>query len=256
MRFIDSHIHFDKYDSNQQRLILGEMEYSGVDALISVSMELESCLQNKALSKVDSRIKPAFGFHPEQDLPTEFEIEQLLTWIEQYEDEMVAVGEVGLPYYRRLEGNTVEMHKYIELLEQFILLSKKLDKPIILHAVYEVAPIACSLLEKHSIAKAHFHWFKGDSKTIDRMINNGFHVSVTPDVCYEQEIQNLVRRYPIELLMLETDGPWLFEGPFEGRMTHPNMLTQSIAKIAEIKNVPLQKLSDIIYRNTVNFYGL
>ncbi|WP_163100763.1 TatD family hydrolase [Peribacillus alkalitolerans] len=256
MRLIDSHIHFDKYDRVQQNLILSGLEHSGVDALISVSMDLASCERNKALSKVDSRIKAAFGFHPEQDLLTEKEIEKLFKWMEQHQSEMVAVGEVGLPYYRRLEGRPVDMPKYIELLEHFIIFAKKTDKPVILHAVYEDAPVVCGLLEKHSITKAHFHWFKGDSKTIERMINNGFHVSITPDVCYEKEIQDLVCRYPIELLMIETDGPWPFEGPFEGRMTNPDMMIHTIDKVAELKRMPLQTVSDIIYRNTINFYHL
>jgi TatD DNase family protein len=88
------------------------------------------------------------------------------------------------------------------------------------------------------------------------MINNGYHVSVTPDVCYEKEIQDLVSQYPIELLMVETDGPWPFEGPFEGKMTNPDMMIHTIEKIVELKSVPLITVAEIIYKNTVNFYNL
>lgn len=104
-----------------------------------------------------------------------------------------------------------------------------------MHAVYDDAPMACDLLEKHSIEKVHFHWFKGDGKTIERMIANGYFISVTPDVVYEQEIQQIVNAYPLERIMIETDGPWPFEGPFKGKMTHPAMMAESVKQIAKIK---------------------
>ena len=107
-------------------------------------------------------------------------------------------------------------------MKRFISFAKSVQKPIILHAVYEDAPLVCHLLEKHSIKKAHFHWFKGDQKTITRMIKNGYFISVTPDVCYEKEIRDLVSFYPLEQMMVETDGPWPFEGPFQGQ-THTSI---------------------------------
>ena len=83
-------------------------------------------------------------------------------------------------------------------------------------------------LKSIPLKKAHFHWFKGDQKTITRMIENGYFISVTPDVCYEKEIRDLVSIYPLEKMMVETDGPWPFEGPFQGQITHPSMIHQSI----------------------------
>ena len=129
-----------------------------------------------------------------------------------------------------------------------------LEKPIVLHAVYEDAEIACDLLEKHHVKKAHFHWFKGEEQVIARLMNNGYFISITPDVLYEQEIQHLVEMYPLELLFIETDGPWQFEGPFESKMTAPWMMIEAMKKIAEIKNVSLEKVSARIYENTKRFY--
>ena len=112
---------------------------------------------------------------------------------------MIAVGEVGLPYYLRKESYhpAFPIQGYLERLETFIKLAKEWDKPIVLHAVYDDAPLVCDLLEEYSITNAHFHWFKGDHKTISRMIENGYFVSVTPDVLYENEICDLVSSYPL-----------------------------------------------------------
>ncbi|WP_044337841.1 TatD family hydrolase [Rossellomorea aquimaris] len=253
---IDSHIHLDLYEGYERDKILQELDLYSVEALISVSSCLQSTRTNIDLSRRDARVKPAAGFHPEQDLPSDGEVEELLLFIELHQQEIVAIGEVGLPYYKIKEDPDIEVEPYIDLLERFMIESEKMNKPIILHAVYEHAPIVCTLLEKHSIEKAHFHWFKGDDETIDRMTENGYSISITPDVLYEVEIQKLVRKYPIEGIMVETDGPWRFEGEFQGRLTHPGMMHRTIEKIAELKGIPEADVYKQLFKNTSDFYGI
>jgi len=65
-----------------------------------------------------------------------------------------------------------------------------------------------------------------------------------------------VLRYPLEQMMVETDGPWPFEGPFSGQWTHPQMMTESIKKIAEIKQVSFEQTTKILDENTKKFYRL
>jgi TatD DNase family protein len=253
---IDAHIHLDLYEGYERDKILQELDLYSVEALISVSFHLQSTRTNLDLSRRDARVKPAAGFHPEQDLPSDGEVEELLSLIELHQHEIVAIGEVGLPYYKMKEYPEVEVEPYIDLLERFMIQSKRINKPIILHAVYEHAPIVCDLLEKHSIEKAHFHWFKGDEKTIERMKENDFFISITPDVLYEKDIQDLVKKYPIERLMVETDGPWRFEGIFQGRMTHPGIMHRSIEKIAELKHIKEAEVYKQLFKNTTEFYGI
>ncbi|TMU88239.1 TatD family deoxyribonuclease [Bacillus sp. BHET2] len=253
---IDSHIHLDLYEPIEREKILQELGLYSVEALISVSFHLRSSKKNIEFAKKDSRIKPAAGFHPEQELPSDNDAEELLSFIELHHKELIAIGEVGLPYYKMKENPTLVPEAYIELLERFIIQAKKLDKPIILHGIYEHAPIICDLLEKHSVHKAHFHWFKGDGKTVERMIENGYFISITPDILYEDDIQDLVRKYPIKGMMVETDGPWRFEGVFQGRMTHPGMMHRTIEKIAELKSMPETEIYNQLFRNTAEFYSV
>jgi TatD DNase family protein len=253
LKIIDAHIHLDFYNHCEIHQILN-LEF--VEALVSVSTNIESCKKNLQLSSEYSKVKTAFGFHPEQQLPSEQELESLIKWMCEHKDEMVAVGEVGLPYYLRKEGKVSEKdyQLYVALLEVFIKLAKEWKKPIILHAVYEDAPIVCSLLEKHSVTSAYFHWFKGDRATITRMIENGYYISVTPEVVYKEKIQKLVQTYPIDQLMVETDGPWKFEGPFSGEMTEPTMIKQSISAIARIKTLSEIEAAQKILTNTKKYY--
>jgi TatD DNase family protein len=229
-----------------------------IEALLSVSFDLESCKRNLQLSRKYQKVKSAFGFHPEQSLPSETELNRLTEWMSQHRNEMIAVGEVGLPYYLRQDQkvSTLQYSQYIEQLETFIELAKKWDKPIVLHAVYDDAPIVCDLLEKHSVTKAHFHWFKGDEKTVTRMIENGYYISVTPEIVYKEKIQKLVQTYPLEQIMVETDGPWPFEGPFSGKMTHPDMMRQSISMIAKIKTLSETDVWERVLENTKTFYSI
>ncbi|MFY0782550.1 TatD family hydrolase [Peribacillus simplex] len=256
MRIIDSHIHLDRYEESEQKQILTDMDKVHVESLLTVSMNLTSSINNYQLSRKDSRIKPAFGFHPEQPLPSNEEVDELLNWIRVHVHNMFAIGEVGLPYYLRQENPDIDHSAYIEILERFLALAKEVEKPVILHAVHDDAPIVCDLLEKHQITKAHFHWFKGDIRTIERMAEKGYSISITPDVCYEREIQELVSAYPLKLMMIETDGPWPFEGVFKGKWTHPGMMHDSVRQIASVKRLPIEDVYEILYQNTKDFYHL
>ncbi|WP_418026978.1 TatD family hydrolase [Paenibacillus sp. JJ1722] len=258
---IDAHIHVDSYPPEQQELLLASLANSSVQAVIAVSMHLGSSRANLQLAKrYPGLVRPAFGFHPEQALPPQAELELLFNWMDEHVQQMVAVGEVGLPYYNRLEasqsGSPFDLAPYIVLLERFIQFASKHNKPIVLHAVYEDADIACDLLERHGITQAHFHWFKGSTATIERMARNGYYVSFTPDLLYEEEIRSLARQYPSDQIMAETDGPWPFEGPFTGQETHPRMTADVIRAYSKLTHQDESAVRQLFYENTRRFYSL
>ncbi|KGE19087.1 TatD family hydrolase [Paenibacillus wynnii] len=258
---IDAHIHLEQYDWEAIDPMLKELPVMGIEALLAVSMNLESCIRTEKLAaKYPGIVRPAYGFHPEQPLPKVDELTALLEWIEARAGDFTAVGEIGLPYYSRAEalerGEEFNTEPYINLLDTMLGLASHLAKPVVLHAVYEDALIVCDLLEKHEIQRAHFHWFKGPEEAIRRMIASGYYISFTPDILYEAEIQELARRYPPELVMAETDGPWPFEGPFAGRSTHPSMIREVAAVWGALNGYSPSQAEEILTANTVNFYDL
>jgi len=258
---IDSHIHLDSYKPEDQEQIISDLPKYGIDHVIAVSLHLASCEANRSLYLAHpERVLPAYGFHPERALPSEQEITNLVKWIEQHQEEMIAVGEVGLPYYMRLDaeekGLPFDLGPYIRLLETFVELAARLDKPIVLHAVYEDADIACDLLEKYNVNRAHFHWFKGSKQTVERMMRNGYYISFTPDIAYEEEIRELAKQVRVDRMMVETDGPWPFEGPFQGQMTHPRMIHSVAEHLAAIKGLSLEETVQHLCDNTKRLYGL
>ncbi|WP_203246382.1 TatD family hydrolase [Sporosarcina beigongshangi] len=253
---IDSHIHLDQYDIAGQRAIIDDLEHpsSTLNGLINVSMDLASSINNLKLAEAHCGIHPAFGYHPEQGPPSDADLQELFSFMDIHKERMVAIGEVGLPYYLKEKNPDLQLEPYEEALEAFIRQANIWNKPIVLHAVYEDADIVCDLLERHSVTQAHFHWFKGAPSTIERMMRNGYYVSVTPDCVYEPEIQRLIEQYPIERLLVETDGPWPFTGPFEHTMTHPTMMHHSIAKIASLKKMEHHDVYRQVYDNTKRLY--
>jgi TatD DNase family protein len=254
-KIIDSHIHLDRYADQEIANICSIPE---LESLVTVSWDFSSCKKNLFLAESYPKVKPAFGYHPEQALPPEAELADLIGWMEDNKENMIAIGEVGLPYYLKQEqgASFIGLEPYLELLELFVQKAKEWQLPIILHSIYEDADAVCSLLEKYSIEKAHFHWFKGSALVAERMAANGCFISVTPDILYEGEIQSLVKAYPIGQVMVETDGPWLFEGPFRKKMTSPIMIHRSAAKIAEIKEMALKEVYKLLLTNTRDFYRI
>lgn len=258
---IDAHIHLDKYPKESITNITNSLLSSNIDSVISVSMDLASSKDNLTLSQqFPQLVYVACGFHPEQSLPSETHQHELIRWLERHIKEMVAIGEIGLPYYTKMEaiqkGEKFEVQPYIMWLEKLLQLAKKYDKPVVLHAVYEDADIVCDLLDEYDIKQAHFHWFKGSTKTLQRMARRGYYISFTPDILYEEEIQEIALHYPIEQVMLETDGPWPFEGPFAGQMTHPSMIHESASLYAQLCQRSLDEVCTQIRLNTKKFYNL
>ncbi|WP_223068028.1 TatD family hydrolase [Paenibacillus caui] len=258
---IDAHIHLERYAAEEQAGIMAGLEQDGIEALIAVSMDLASCKRTADLAAEYPRVvMPAYGLHPEQPIPSEQEMDRLLDWIRLRAGELVAVGEIGLPYYLRSEkeaaGEPFELEPYVKVLGRFLDLAAELDKPVILHAVYEDADIACDLLERHGVTRAHFHWFKGAEHTVRRMAERGYYISFTPDIVYEEEIRELAALYPPELVMAETDGPWPFEGPFAGRTTDPRMIADVAAAWGKLHGLSFADAAAKLTANTRRFYGI
>ncbi|RWZ58084.1 TatD family deoxyribonuclease [Halobacillus fulvus] len=249
-KIIDAHIHVDGYNKEEQEAL-----WEGAEAFIGVSSDYPSCFTHLEIAKENPKLRPAFGFHPEQTPPSAKEMTAIKELSKRHADQIVAIGEVGLPYYLKKKQPSLDMTPYIETLKEFIQLAEELEKPIILHAIYEDAELACELLKDKNV-NAHFHWFKGSSETLREMIRRNYFISVTPDCLYEKEIQTLIEEYPLEFMMVETDGPWRFKGPFEGKITHPSMIHSSIEKIASIKRIRISDVYKALFDNTRRFYKL
>lgn len=259
----DAHIHLDQYEPETRAAMLASASALGVENVVSVSMDRASCKENRRLAlQYPGRVIPAYGHHPEQAPLDDPDLASLCAWIAnlpRHERDPFAIGEVGLPYFSRKEaeaaGRPFDIQPYLRQFERFVMLAAELDRPLSLHAVYEDADTALDYLERYRIRRAHFHWFKGSSATVERLVAGGCFISVTPEVRYEEETRQLARTYPLELLMVETDGPWPFEGPYAGRRTEPAMVIDSVREIAELRGLSEDSVRQALLANGRRCYG-
>ncbi|MEG9499979.1 TatD family hydrolase [Mannheimia indoligenes] len=245
----DTHIHLDQFSDEEIKQILQQPNLEGV---LAVATDLGSCERLLALKEQYSNFYIAAGFHPEQTLPSENELEKLFDFIAKNHQKLTACGEVGLPYYLKRENPELDYQPYIDLLERFIVASKRYDLPLNLHIVYEDTEIALKLLARHQIQKAHFHWFKASDEMLEKLLLTPYFVSLTPDILTNPKTQKVAQMFLLERLLIETDAPWQHEGFKPVEITQ--QLVAVIQKLAEIKQLPEKAVAEQISQNTYSFY--
>ncbi len=253
MRFVDSHIHFDQYSKRERERIVAQLRKQK-SGLIAVSTDFQSSQQTMTLQQQYSDVVfSTIGWHPEQRLATDEEKEAMYKWLEH--KKFYAVGEVGLPYYTRQQKKLDEA-RYLEDVTQWIQYASQQSLPVVLHTVYEDAETILPILERYNIQRAQFHWLKAETKIIEQIVSNGYMISVTPEVVYRPKIQKMLPFIPLDQLMVETDGPWPFEGPFTKKRTEPHFVQSSIEYIATTYDMTVNEVSEQLFQTTCDFFQL
>ena len=246
---IDAHIHLDQFSDDAIAEIFAQPD---IDGVIAVATDLASAQRLLQLKQRFPKIYCCAGFHPEQPLPPEAELNQLFEWIAKNRHELTACGEVGLPHYLKRENPNLDYQPYIDLLERFIALCKRYDLPINLHIVYDDALIALDLLEKYQLKKAHFHWFKASDEVLQKVLETTYLVSLTPDILWNEKTQKVAKMFPLERLFIETDAPWQHLG-FQTQAIS-EQLHAVLDKIAWLKGCSLARVRKQIAENIERFY--
>ena len=255
---IDAHLHLDQYPVEKIDEYIAAWQQAGVEKIVAVSTNLASSYRTlEWKAKYPHFIYAAIGYHPEQSLPREQEIDELLALLKKERKLISAIGEVGLPYYSLDKGKAPQevLEAFLELLSVFTEQAKREHLPILLHAVHEQAAIALAMLVANQIEKAHFHWLKASPQVVEEIVARGYYISVTPEVCYRQRDQQLLRQVPLERLLLETDGPWPYEERFSGRLTTPLFLEEVAEQVALIKQMEKDTVLYQCRQNLVNLFG-
>ncbi len=233
--YTDAHLHLDQYPRDKVDDLIDTWRKQGVQHVLAVSTNLESSYQTLELrEKYPDFVYAAVGYHPERLLPTEQERSEMRNLIRHERYKIAAIGEVGLPHYRFQGKEQQDLDPFLEVLAEFADLAVTTRLPLLLHAVHDKAQLTLSCLLRHGVKQAHFHWLKAPLDVVQDIIESGYYISVTPEVCYRARDQELVRHVPLSQLLMETDGPWPYEGPFKGRSTSPMFLKEVAAKVAQI----------------------
>lgn len=249
MKIIDVHCHIDQYNEEQLKKILLDDEVNVVGAAINED-------SGKKLIKIKEEYPDTnicLGIHPEY--PDHYdEFDAVKKQIYENVNQIVAIGEIGLPYYTlekmTNQEKTLALAGGKTLLSKFLDLAEILHLPVILHAIEETASYVYEELKTRKLTKALFHWFEGDLSTLRKIVDAGYHISVSPDVLHNRKYAEFVRHIPLDSIVLESDGPWVYND----QMGIPNMVLDVAEYLSKDRGLTKDELLNKIYKNSCELF--
>jgi TatD DNase family protein len=248
---IDSHIHLDADQYADPSATIKRAREAGVRAIVVPGVSPASNHKVLALARrFDGFVRAALGFHPEHEELTDDDLETTVATIRRERERIVAVGEVGMPWYGDGARDPARVARATRVLETMAALARELDLALILHAPHQSAADALAIARVAGVKRGVFHWHKSDETSTRAILDAGYFISLTPEVVYRQRDRELAKLVPLSHLVVETDGPWQYGGAFTGQPTGPWMIRDAIEAIAEIKSIAFKIAADGIIENT------
>jgi TatD DNase family protein len=254
MRLIDAHIHLsdNEYIGHIDELII-DAKNSGVTALVSNSMDLQTCQNDIKLSQTyPDIIYPALGIHPwNVNVLKENELQEIIDFIQKQKGIVKAIGEIGLDYkYETL------WEAQIMVFDKMLRLAEELDLPVIIHSRGTTDKVV-EMLPSYDLKKVLLHWFSHPIEALSKALDNGYFITEGPPITYSKGIREVVEKTPLTNLMTETDGPVTYwKQPYNGQMTKPSYLRNVVEAIAEIKKTSVENVTEQIASNFQDFFKI
>jgi len=243
--YIDVHAHLNDpiFDKDRDEVLTRS---EGI-VILDAGLNHESNLKVLELSRRYSTLKACLGLHPEYTWSTsDHQVELESDFIKENSSSLVAISEIGLDY------KYPEHERQIHALKRFLALAEELDLPVVLHS-RRAAGAILNVLKSFSV-RADLHAFSGNMEEARKAVDQGYYLSIGPNVIYNTYRQELVKIIPVERLLTETDSPVL--GPDPGVRNEPRNLVLALEKMAEIKGMEFNELRDRIYNNAAHLFNL
>lgn len=252
------HLNFEVFDAALDKTITTARQ-SGVTHFMVPGVNRES--SEKALLVATNYINTyaAVGIHPTEDLEILDMEKEIFALEELLADERVkAIGECGLDYYKNEVGSATQQ----QFLEAQIKLANKHGLPLILHcrqAGKDIVDMLTNMWNPALAGKLIFHCCEADPVLLKFAVKNNVYMGVDGDVTYDAKKQDFVSEIPLELLLLETDSPFLTPLPVRDTVRFPNSpanLTHIAVKVAEQKNISTEEITTYTTENALRVFGL
>ena len=238
---IDTHAHIDGLADPEAAL--DRAQDQGVAAVVGLGMDLKS--NRRILDLADARpelVWPALGAHPwslrEDDWTDNVD------FLKQNLEFAVALGEVGLDYKVKVDRDLQKM-VFSEVLD----LAVDLDKPVLVHS--RLSQERClKMLQEAGVKKAVFHWYSGPLDILASIMEAGYHVSATPALAYSPPHRAALEQAPLDRILVETDCP----EEYQGQVSEPADVLKTIAYLAELRGLDIEKVRDLTTNNALKFF--
>lgn len=246
---IDSHCHIDTYSDEKILEIIQNARKNEVKIIVQNGVDKSSNRRSLKLAEKFPEIKVALGIYPIDGLKmSEKEIEEEINHIRKNKNKIIAIGEIGLDlkWSNELEGQK-------KIFEKMLDLAKELEKPVIVHC-RNAEKETVEILENKKMKKVIMHCFMGQKKLVQRILDNGWIFSIPTNVCYDAQMQEIVKIVPVNRIICETDSPFL--EPNRKKNNEPAKVLESYKKIAEIKTIKLEELKGTVKKTFLEIIPL
>jgi TatD DNase family protein len=173
---------------------------------------------------------------------------------------VVAIGECGLDYYRCTE-ETIAKQK--EAFIGQIKLANEFKKPLMLHIrnnpedkTHNAYADSLELLKEHAEVKGDVHFFAGSLEDAKAFVDFGFTLSFTGVITFTHDYDEVVKAIPLEMIMSETDSPYITPVPYRGKRNEPLYVKEVVKRIAEIKGLPESEVAATLLSNAKRVFGI
>lgn len=247
---IDTHCHIYNSEMENAEEIIKEAQKNNI-ILILNGTDLESNEEALKLSEDYENVYAALGyFYTLADEITDEDIAILDNQLEK--DKVIAVGEIGLDYYKGKENKD----KQIELFEKMLNLAEKHELPIIVHS-RKAMQDTYDILKKHNVVGS-MHSYQGSCEMAVEFIKLGFYIGVGGTVTHKnnKKARKMLNKIGIGHALLETDSPYLPPEEKRGEMNTPLNIKYVIKKIAEELDIEESEVIEITAENAKKLFEI
>ena len=258
----DNHTHFDiaygdEALSTQQQL--DKAESVGIKGVVQVGVTLETSKWSAKLASEESRVLAAVALHP-NEAPEYGNLAKLNDAIAEIAElatqpRVRAIGETGLDFFRTEGEDSLKLQQHS--FEEHIRIAKENDIALMIHDREAHDEVVKTLKRVGAPDKVVFHCYSGDTDLAEICIENGWYMSFAGNITIRrnEHLRNSLALAPKELILVETDAPFLTPEPFRGRPNASYLVPITVRKMAEVRLTDVNELAAQLATNTETVYG-
>lgn len=251
----DTHAHLDddRFDEDRDEVIR-QCRQDGVDLILNAGSNMETSVKAIALSGKYEFIYAAVGVHPHDASDMDAETAAALAALAENR-KVRAIGEIGLDYHYDLSPRDVQKGRFIEQID----LARQLKLPVIVHD-REAHGDVMDIFKKTRIKEVGgvLHSFSGSVEMALECLKMGLYLSISGPVTFSNAKKTVeaVREIPLDMLLIETDSPYLTPVPYRGKRNYPGYVRLVAEKIAEIKGITFEEVAQKTMKNGKRLFGI
>jgi TatD DNase family protein len=252
--YTDTHCHLALLDGDEPLdEVVGRARAAQVTTMMTVGVDLASSAEAVHVASSFPGVWAVVGIHPHNSIEATEHVLRRLTQIAAH-PRVVGIGETGLDYFRDHSPRVRQEESFRE----HIRLAKDLDKALVIHDRDAHDDVVAVLSEEQAPARTVFHCFSGDVDLVKRCEEEGWFMSFAGNVTFKNApgLRDAAAAAPLELLVTETDSPYLSPHPFRGSPNEPARVTAVVDQLAELHGVRPEEMARITSANARRLFGL